>query len=181
MNESKISVRYAKALFALAKEADSFDALKRDVELLYQCIRQIPELQFVIESPVIKVSEKKKLFQDMFQASFSPLTLTFIKLVLEHRREDYLVGISRHFLTLMKAEQGIQSAEVITAITLDEKLRQSILSLIAKKFNAVVELNEVVDEKLIGGFILRVGDQQLDASIANKLKRIQNDLINSNS
>ena len=181
MNESKISVRYAKALFAAAKETNAFDALKRDIELLYQCIQEIPELQYVIQSPVIKVSEKTKLFEEMFGNSFDPLTLSFIRMALERRREEYLAGISRYFLTLMKAQQGIQTAEVVTAIPLDESLRQSILRLIAKKFNARVELNEMVDEKLIGGFVLRVGDQQIDASISNKLKRIRNDLINSQS
>lgn len=181
MNESKISVRYAKALFALAKETGSFDALKKDIELLYQCIQEIPELQYVIQSPVIKSRAKTTLFEEMFRTSFHPDTLAFIRLVLERHREEYLAGISRHFLTLMKAEQGVQAAEVVTAVTLDENLRQSILRLIAKKFNARVELNEVVDEKLIGGFILRVGDQQIDASIASKLKHIQNELMISQS
>ena len=64
MNESKISVRYAKALFGLVKENHSLDILKKDIELLYQCIQEIPELQFVIQSPVIKASEKIRLFKE---------------------------------------------------------------------------------------------------------------------
>ena len=182
MNESKISVRYAKAFFGLAKDAGSFELLKKDIELLYQCIREIPELQFIIHSPVIKVSEKTRLFNEMFRSSFDPLTLKFINLVLEQRREEYLAGISRYFLDLMRTEQGVKPAEIVTAVPLDESLRQSILKLIAAKCNVRrVELNETVDGKLIGGFVLRVGDQQLDASIASKLKRIQNELINSHS
>ena len=85
------------------------------MELLYQCIHEIPELQFVIQSPVIKVSEKIRLFEESFRTSFSPLTFSFINLVLERRREEYLAGISRYFLGLLKAEQGIQSAELVTA------------------------------------------------------------------
>jgi len=181
MNESKISVRYAKALFALAKETGSFDAIKNDIEGLYPCIREIPELQDVINSPVIKSREKIKLFEEMFRSSFDPQTLKFITLVLERRREEYLEGISRYFLQLMKTEQGIQPAEVVTAVPLDETLRQKIVKLISRKFHAQVELNENVDEKLIGGFILRVGDQQVDASITSKLKRIQQELTNSHS
>lgn len=181
MNENKISVRYAKALFALAKETGALDDMKKDIELLYQCIQEIPELPYVIQSPVIKSREKILLFEEMFRTSFHANTITFIRLVLERHREEYLAGMSRHFLTLMKAEQGVQAAEVVTAISLDENLRKSILSLIAKKFDARVELNEVVDEKLIGGFILRVGDQQIDASIASKLKHIQNELMISQS
>ena len=98
--------------------------------------------------------------------------------MIENRREEYLAGISRYFLTLLKTEQDILDAEIITAAPLDESLRKSILQLIARKFNASVELHEETDKSLIGGFILRVGDQQVDASIANKLKRICNELIN---
>jgi F-type H+-transporting ATPase subunit delta len=181
MNESKISVRYAKALFALAKEANSFDLLKKDMELLSQCIHEIPELHFVIQSPVIKVSEKIRLFEESFRTSFSPITFSFINLVLERRREEYLAGISRYFLGLLKAEQGIQSAALVTATPLDETLRQSILRFITKKFNSKIELDEKVDDKLIGGFILRVGDQQIDASLSSKLEHIKKVLTNSHS
>jgi F-type H+-transporting ATPase subunit delta len=181
MNESKITVRYAKALFTLAKESNSFDVMKMDMELLSQCIREIPELQFVIQSPVIKVSEKIKLFDESFRDSFSPLTRSFVTLVLERRREEYLLSISRAFLSSLKTEQGIEVAELVTAIPLDETLRKSVLNFITKRFKTQVELHETVDEKLIGGFILRIGDQQVDASISNKLARIKIALLQSNS
>jgi len=181
MNESKITVRYAKALFALAKENNAFESMKNDMALLYQCIHDLPELQYVIQSPVIKVSDKVKLFGETFKSSFSPITLSFITLVLENRREEYLLGISRYFLTLLKTEQGIQSAEIVTAIPLNEELKKSLLHFITTKFKTKVDLNETVDEKLIGGFILRVGDQQLDASISNKLAQIKSSLTNSHS
>jgi F-type H+-transporting ATPase subunit delta len=181
MNESKISVRYAKALFSFAREANSFDVLKRDIELLYQCIQEIPELQFVIQSPVIKVREKIRLFEESFRNSFDPLTFSFINLVISRRREEFLAGISRYFLVLLKTEQGIQSAELVTAAPLDETIRQSILRFITRKFNKTIELHEKVEDKLIGGFVLRVGDHQIDASIASKLVRIKTALINSQS
>jgi F-type H+-transporting ATPase subunit delta len=100
-------------------------------------------------------------------------------LVIERRREEYLVGITRYFLSLIKAEHGIQPAELITAVPLNDALRQSILHFISKKFCTQVELNESVDKSLIGGFVLRVGDQQLDASISSKLARIKTQLTNT--
>lgn len=181
MNESKITVRYAKALFALAKEQNSLDAMKLDMSLLYQCIGEIPELQYVIQSPVIKVSEKIKLFQETFKTSFSPLTLQFIQLVLQSRREEHLRDISRYALDLLKTENGIKLAELYTATPLSESLRKSIVQFIEKKFNTQVEVTETVDEKLIGGFILRIGDQQIDASISSKLAQIKQSLTNSHS
>jgi F-type H+-transporting ATPase subunit delta len=179
MNQSKITVRYAKALFGLVKEDNSLDTQKKDIELLFQCIQEIPELQEVIHSPVMRASEKIRLFDVSFGDSFSPLTVTFLHLVLESRREEYLPGICRYFLDLIKAEQGIRNAEVVTASPLDEKLRQSIIRLITKKFDSKVDLHEKVDGSIIGGFILRVGDQQLDASLSSKLEKIKIELINS--
>jgi F-type H+-transporting ATPase subunit delta len=181
MNESKITVRYAKALFSLAREGKDLEALKSDMETLYQCVREVPELQQILRSPVIKVSEKIKIFEGTFRETFSPVTLSFIKIIIERRREEYLEGISRYFLSLLKSEEGVQQADLITAVPLNEALRKSILNFIHKKFKTKVDLNEQVDEKLIGGFILRVGDQQVDASISSKLERIKKSLINSHS
>lgn len=181
MNESKITVRYAKALFALAKEGNVLEAVKNDMVLLGECIHEVPELQFVISSPVIKVSEKIRLFKEVFKGAFHELTSSFVSLLLEKRREEFLAGISRYFITLLKADQGIKSAELITALPLDAGLRESLKKYIAKRFNSQVEMHESVDEKLIGGFILRVDDQQVDASIATKLERIKTALIQSHS
>jgi F-type H+-transporting ATPase subunit delta len=163
------------------KENKALEVHKKDIELLLQCIAEIPELHYVIQSPVIRSDEKIRLFEASFSGAFSPTTQVFIKLILEKRREEYLAGICRHFLSLLKMEQGIRSARVVTATPLDENLRKSIVGLIAKKFNATVELQEAVDESIIGGFILRVDDQQLDASISSKLNRIKSELINSHS
>jgi F-type H+-transporting ATPase subunit delta len=179
MNESKITVRYAKALFALAKESHLLDVMKKDMELLYQCIHEIPELQYVIQSPVIKVSEKAKLFDESFRGAFTPLTVSFINMLLDRRREEYLMSIARYFLSSLQKDEGIQLAELITAMPLNEQLRKKIIQFIARKFNTEVELHESVDGKLIGGFVLRVGDQQIDASIASKLARIKTSLLNS--
>lgn len=180
MNESKISVRYAKALFSSGKENNVLDVLKKDIGLLYQGINEIPELQFIIQSPVIRAKKKMRLFEEAYKNIFCELTFTFIRLVLENRREEYLSGMARYFLDLLKIEQNIQSAEFVSAISINEKIRKSIVQLIAKKFKAQVDLLELVDKRIIGGYILRVGDQQIDASISSKLNRIKKELIYSN-
>ena len=71
MNESKISVRYARALYDLVKEDNAMDAHRQDMELLSLCIRDIPELQYIIHSPVIRVSEKTKIFAEIFKTNFN--------------------------------------------------------------------------------------------------------------
>jgi len=177
MNESKISVRYAKALFSLSRETNTLDVLKKDMEMLLQCISEVPDLQYIIQSPVIKSGEKIRLFSEVFKNSFSELSFSFISMVLENKREEFLAGMARYFLELLRTEQGVQSAMLTTAISVDDDTRRSVLQLISKKFNTKAELKEVVDTSIIGGFILQVGDQQLDSSISGKLKRIKKELI----
>ena len=177
MNESKISVRYAKALFSEAKESNTLDSLRKDFTFLSQCIRELPELQNLIQSAVIRSGKKTEIFESVFKDSFSKLTMSFLRLVLANRREEYLPGIARYFLSLIKSGQNIQSAEFITATAISENTKQSVISLVSKKFNAQVELEERVDEKILGGFILRVGDEQIDASIASKLSKIKKELV----
>ena len=109
MNESKISVRYAKALFSAGKEDKSLDVLEHDIEFLYLGIREIPELQHIIESPVIKASQKLRLFKKAFEDVFSAPNLHSLSgLVIDNHREEYLAGIARHFFSLLRAEKDIQ-------------------------------------------------------------------------
>jgi len=177
MNESKISVRYAKALFSAGKDNNSLDILKKDFDFLFQCIKELPELQNLIESAVIKSSKKSEIFEAAFHESVSELGMAFIKLVIENHREEYLQGITRYFLTLIKAENNIQTAEFTTASPISESTRQSIISLVSKRYSSNVDLQERIDGNIIGGFILRVGDEQIDASIASKLGRIKKELM----
>lgn len=147
------------------------------MEYLNRCINESNELQELIGSPVFKSKEKTRIFEELFKEAFHPITLSFVRLVLKNRREEYLPGIARYFLDLVKKEQGILSAVLVTAIPLDEHMRQSVMRLVEKKFDVRIDLAEEIDKKLIGGFILRVGDEQIDASIATKINRIKKELI----
>jgi F-type H+-transporting ATPase subunit delta len=177
MNESKISVRYAKALFSEARETGSLDTLKKDFEFINLCLSESPELRNLIQSVVVKSGKKTEIFEVVFRDSLDELTMSFLRLVLQNRREEYLPGIARYFLKLIMTEQNIESAELITVSPISEDTRKSVINLISRKFNSKVDLEERINDKIIGGFVLRVGDEQIDASIASKLERIRKELI----
>lgn len=177
MNDSKISVRYAKAILEQAREENKLGEVKRDAELIGQCIHEIPELRLLFEIPVVRTSEKKKIMENSIGSQIDPLTRTFINLVFDQKREIYLGSIIRHFLYLHNREMGIRPALLTTPARLDPAVRENIISLINRKLKIQIELREQTDERLLGGFILRIEDHQIDASIASQLSRIRKELV----
>jgi len=112
----------------------------------------------------------------LFEGKVGDLSLDFIRLVTGNNREDYLAAICRHFFKLYKEEKGIKMASIETATPLTKKIRQEMVAIITGAFKAEIELQEEVKKELIGGFVLRVEDKQLDSSVKGKLVRIKKEL-----
>lgn len=179
MNEGIITTRYAKALFHTADEEGKTEIIYKNIIGLEKTIKEAPEFSDFLESPVIKESEKSKLLIQLFGDNVDTLTLNFLLLLARNKREQYLPSICRYFQLLYKEKMGIQEGSIITAIALDEEYKEKINQLIRKKFKIEIDLEEKVDPSIIGGFVLRIEDQQIDASISSQLKKIKTHLINS--
>jgi F-type H+-transporting ATPase subunit delta len=176
MNESKISVRYSKAMIQLALEKDILEAVKTDMDFINLCIGQIPEFKMVLESPVIKTSEKLGLIKKSIEENIHPVTLSFINLVFTNRREHYLESIIRYFLYLYNKEMGINPAVLLSPAKLAPALRDKIIHTISQKLKINIALQEQAEPTLLGGFILRIEDYQIDASISSQLAKIRKGL-----
>ena len=179
MDENKISVRYAKALFALALEQKLLDEVKKDIDLISQTLGTVPEFKIILGNPVFKTSDKAKLFKEIFANKVNSITFSFLNLILSNKRESYLEHISRNFLALYRINAGFKSAVISSAFALDSVTVEQFRQLIRNKFKTEVEITCNVNPDLIGGFILRVDDQQLDASVSAKLKGLKQELIKS--
>lgn len=178
MNESIIAVRYTKALFNLAKEKNLLEQIKADVEAMYVLIDQSDDLKLFIENPVIQPSKKSLIFKQVFQ-SFNPITLSFIDLLVKKKREEYLIDICRDFVSQYKKYRKIETAVFTTAVAVDAKVLEKVKELIKSGLKTDVELTGEVKSSLIGGFVLRVGDMQYDASVQTNLTKIKRRLTNS--
>lgn len=178
MNESKISVRYSKALFQTAVEKNIVDKVMADMNLILE-VSKNPETKEFLESPIIPPSKKSTIFTKILKGNVQDVTLSLIDLLLKNGRESFLPSISRAFLHETRVYRGITEAVLTTAVPVDEKLKKQITSLVADTFSTKVELKEVVDPGIIGGFILRVDDNYLDASIKNKLRKVRKELMGS--
>ena len=177
MDQSKITVRYAKAFFALAKERQMLDVVKKDMEIIKQLALQNGDFLFLIKSPVIKISQKIKLIQSIFNGKIDQISLNFLKLIAENKREAHIPGICHNVLSLYRQDQGVKSAVISSAIPLNEDTLAQVKSQLEATLNARIELDEKVNSKLIGGFVLRVDDRQVDASMATQLRKVKEKLL----
>jgi F-type H+-transporting ATPase subunit delta len=176
MNDSKISVRYAKAIFELALEKGRLQEVESDMRLILE-VSKTTDFRLLIDNPVIKPSDKINIFRAAFDGKLEKLTSTLIELVVRNSREQFLPLIARDFIDSSVRHRGITEVTLTTAVKASSKVLESISTLVRKRFNTEVMLNEVVDEGLIGGFILRVDDNLIDASVRNKLRRIEKAMI----
>jgi F-type H+-transporting ATPase subunit delta len=173
MNYSAIAVRYSKALFALALERNILNEVKADIELIYSVCQNEPLFIRMLEFPVIPASKKIEIFQILFEGQVNAVTFKFLKLVTEKRRESYLPAISYSFINRYKERLGIKTVTITSISGINDSVRLLIRDLIQKRYNTDTELIEKTDEKIIGGFILRIEDEQYDASVLNQLEKIK--------
>ncbi len=178
MNDSKISVRYSRALFQLALEKKILDNVNQDMIFISE-ICKLDETREFLQSPVIPPTKKTEIFHKMFDSNVEEITLSLIDLIVKNGRESFIPAIARNFIYETKKYKGITDSILTTAVKVDDKVRKQISDLISNIFKTKVDLKENINPEIIGGFILQVDDSYIDASIKNKLRKIKKELIGS--
>jgi F-type H+-transporting ATPase subunit delta len=180
MPNPRLAGRYAKSLLDLAIEKNQLDVVYKDVLFLRDTLKASRELTVLLKSPIIKADKKGKILEAITNGRVSTITATFNKLLLTKGREFYLPEIITAFIEQYKQHQGIQTAKLTTAVPISDDLKQSILDKVSAGRNGqTVELETAVDDKLIGGFVLEVGDKLVDGSIAYELNNIKKQFQNN--
>jgi F-type H+-transporting ATPase subunit delta len=178
MNDSKISVRYSRAIFQSAVEKKTLDKVYQDMIFISEICRT-PETKEFLQSPIISPSKKQAIFHKMFDGNIEKITLSLIDLTVKNGRESFIPAIARNFIHETKKYRGITESVLTTAVKVDDEVKKQITTLISDIFKTTVELKETVDPEIIGGFILQIDDNYIDASIKNKLRKIKKELIGS--
>jgi len=162
----------------LAKEKNILEKVISDIKLVQTSIQSNKELSLFLQSPLIKLDKKSKAISSIYQNKVDDLTLKFIIQIAIQGRENQLLDICKKFIDLYNEANNIAEVNVTTASTLDADMRNRILSTIKEKYNySHLELNEKVDEDIIGGMILRIGDKQVDGSIRRQINDIRKELL----
>ncbi|MCU4155199.1 ATP synthase F1 subunit delta [Carboxylicivirga sp. A043] len=177
MNRSLIADRYAKALFKLAEEQKELERIYEDVNLLQSYCKDAEGFTDLLNSPVIKPTQKKQAFHSVLDKKVAQSTLNLLDLLIANNREVLLEDINRRFIWLYKNEKGIKEVTVFTAIEFDNKQQATLNQFLKDQFKSPIELTIKVKPELLGGFILKVDGKMADASMSSKLKQIKKQLL----
>ncbi len=171
----KAGARYAKSLIDLSTEQNALEEIKNDMVFFEEVVNGNGELEAILKNPIVPLDKKAGILTDIFGSRVHKITQSFLKLVVNKGRSAILFDTAKQFISQYNVIKGIVTAEVSSAIALTDANRAEIISLVKNELAAnEVLIKEKVDDKLIGGFILKVGDKQFDASISgglNKLKK----------
>jgi len=173
MSEFKVASRYAKSLIDLAREQNALEAIHADMLQVIEIIKTNSQLQAVLKNPIIKLHKKGNILNAIFGANANALLVSFFNLLVEKGRAGILYATAKEFITQFNEEKGIIEASVVSAAPLTTAQKEEISNLIKKEFGNQVILTNEIKPDLIGGFILTVGDRQIDESISGKLNKLE--------
>ncbi|TDL99927.1 MAG: ATP synthase F1 subunit delta [Flavobacteriaceae bacterium] len=173
----KLARRYAKGLLKFAVETKQEELISSDIQKLSTLLQNSPDLASFLASPIIDKAKKSEVCAEVFKGFSAPVS-KFVQVVLDHGRESELKPILKQYGIIAKEEQGINKVVITSVVELPKEQQDQIISSNASFFNLKTSQYEIInriDPSLIGGFILRIGDLQLDASIKSKLNKLKKD------
>lgn len=176
--QSRVPVRYVKALYNLAEEKKCLQDVQEDMDSLFAICTQVNAFTYTLGSPIVKTSIKEKLVKDIFESKYNEVTYNFLRLLIKNKREEYLTDIARYFRDYYKQKKGILTATLTTAVKVDSGILRDITEVLKRTFNTEVEMSEITNKEILGGFILKLDDKRYNAAISHKLKKVKTALIN---
>lgn len=176
MRSHRAATRYAKSILEFAIEQKALDEVYEDMKMFSAVVDENRVFAVMLKNPIINHDKKRRVLHALFDKRMNKISLLAFDLITKKNRESILAEVANEFQVQYNDLKGLQVADVTSTIKLDDDLR--------KKFNDLVEqisgkkssLNEIVDEEIVGGFVLNVGDRRLDQSIKTKLHNIKREL-----
>lgn len=175
MDNPRINIRYARALFELAKENNALEEANADMAILANTCRQNRELQVLLKSPVINAKKKINIIREIFSKSMGKVSMSFIEIIIRKRREEHLFQIAQTFGDLFREHNNIKKAVVTTISPLTAEMRKQLLEVLSKQTGSTIELEEEIDPAIIGGMIVKLEGIQFDDSIRKKLQNLRSE------
>lgn len=172
MAGARAAIRYAKAVLGLAKDQKLTDVVNDDMKLIANTIADSKDLSDMLQSPVVRSSVKKSVLLEVFKNS-NKITINLIDTLISNKRLSILSDVASNYSLLYDELKGTEIAKVTTAVPLTDDLKVKVLAKVKELTGKDVEVKNIIDESILGGFILRVGDIQYNASIANKLNKLK--------
>ncbi|GAB2762706.1 ATP synthase F1 subunit delta [Salinimicrobium soli] len=178
MYGSKAALRYAKAVISLAKDKNQTKEVNEDMTLISNTIASSHELEVFLKSPVIKDSIKKDSLEEIFK-NVNGITSNLFGVLIENKRIDILEMVASKYKQLYDEMNNVQVAKVTTAFPLTPALESKIQTKVRELTGNEAKIQNIIDESIIGGFILRVGDIQYNGSVNAQLNNLKREFKNN--
>lgn len=173
MSTNKIIKNYANSFLDLVFENDSFPSIVQEVEFIILTFETNPELKRIFENPIIKGEKKYLIFQEIFGKRISAEVLDFIKFLSQKNREELIYLILKKFIELKDDRLGLAKVDVITPIDLSQQQIEKLRLILEKMLEKKIIISSKEDKSLIGGFVAKIGDLIIDASLKNQLELLK--------
>ena len=173
MSISRIASRYAKPILELAEEKNVLNNVKEDMSVFKNLCKENRDFALMLKSPIIPHLKKADMLNKMFKGKMNDLTLQAFDLITRKRRESLLENITEEFLQLYNIRKGLQEVSITSSLKLDASQRTAFHKWAKNATGKEPILEEKVDPTIIGGYVLKIGDKQIDQSVSGQLKNIK--------
>ena len=175
MSELTVASRYAKSLIDLSQEQNNFEEINNDMNFFLHTLKANPQLKAVLGNPIISHTKKLHILEEIFSSKVNKLSIGFFKLMVNKGRGEVLYTAAHEFNNQYNIIKHITKATVVSATPLSETNKKALMDEVKAAVGGEVILDAKTDPSLIGGFVLKVGDRQVDTSIAADLKKLKKD------
>lgn len=173
MLETVVARRYALALFNLAGEQGAVDEVEKDLKVVVEVLERFPQLKRAIQHRLVPPREKKALVATVFSTRVSSLVQRFIGLLVDKHREGYLESILEAYVLYADRARNVVEVNVSSAVPLAEADLRSLGQRLEAYTGKKVRLKTSVDPSLLGGVVVRIGDQLIDGSVKKRLQKMK--------
>jgi F-type H+-transporting ATPase subunit delta len=173
MNNHRINLRYATALFEFAAEMNQVEQTFNDVKLIADICNENRDLRLMLKSPVIFSDKKLKVLDEILKGRIGSVIKGFIEILVRKRREEYLPGILNTFIEIYRKSKNIKLAQVTTARILDKENKEQLINILTQQTGSEIILEEHVDVVILGGLIVKIEGVKFDDSVRKKINTLR--------
>jgi len=171
-----IADRYAQALFEVGEETQTTSELYQELKQLVDILNENKDLYNFLKSPLIGREDKKNVMKNIFENQLSKNMNNFLKIVIDKDRMSTIGNIQESYKNLLNDKNNILEGTVITAVALNEKEIKDLEKNLSTKYNKNVTLTNVVDETILGGVLVKLGNEEIDGTVKTRLSKMKKQL-----
>lgn len=170
-----VASRYAVALFEVCDELNSFDKVYSDLETICNLLKENSDLNGALKSPLVNKEDKKSLVEKIF-SNLDKMTINFLKVAIDKNRMNILDEVKLNFKNLVNEKLNKVDGVAVTAVSMTNEEIKGLEEKLSKKYNKNVTLKNIVDETVIGGVLVRLGNEEIDGTVKGNLAKLKENL-----